>query len=329
MARPRTKTSEQRKLIREALFMVQSFGIPTNDMTERQREKMALSFLALANMRVGRKWSDAEDVLEHQLGTRAIIDYVNKHFNENISRGSYDDVRRKDLRPLTQAGIVRHSKPGSSLNDPARGYGVSVEYCDMMRAYGMPGWEQKLADIIKERGKTPSAAMPRDVERIPIDIPGRERVYLSLGDHSDLHKRAIDDLLPAFCPDDTKILYLGDSAKKEIINEKKTLESLRFFMPERGVRPDIVAHSKKQNCLYVIEAFHTSNPISSHRKVELSKLVEKSSAKIVFITAFLGRSDFRRVVANIAWETEVWLAEEPDHMIHFDGTQFLKPHGQT
>ena len=328
MAKPRAKTREQQKLINEALFIIHSFGISTSDMTERQQTKMAMSFLALANMRVGKKWSDAKDVRENHLGTRAIIEYANTHFNENISAGSYDDVRRKDLRQLILADIVKHSKPDSAPNDPARGYGVSTEYCDVVREYRMLGWEQKLTEIIKKRGKLPDAAMPRNVEKIPIDIPGRERVYLSLGDHNDLHKRIIDDMLPIFCPDDTAILYLGDSTKKQIINEKETLESLQFFMPEHGMLPDILAYSQKQNWLYLIEAFHTSNPISSNRKMELSRLAGKSTAKIMFITAFLGRSDFRKEVANIAWETEVWLADEPDHMIHFDGKRFLEPYGK-
>ena len=328
MAKPKAKSRDQQKIINDALFIIQSFGVPTNDMTERQRTKMAMSFLALANMRVGKKWSDAKNVEENHLRTREIITYVNKHFGESISAGSYDDVRRKDLKQLTQAGIVKHSKPDSAQNDPARGYGISAKYCEVMKEYGMSSWETKLTKLVSEKGKLTDARMPRDERKIPIDIPGRERIYLSLGDHSDLHKRIIDDMLPFFCPSDTTILYLGDSTKKEIINEKETLEALRFFMPERGTLPDILAYSKKENWLYVIEAFHTSNPISSDRKMDLSRLAEKCAAKIIFITAFLGRSDFRKEAGNIAWETDVWLAEEPDHMIHFDGKQFLKPYDQ-
>ena len=328
MASPKAKTKDQQKLINDALFIIQSFGIPTNDMTERQRTKMAMSFLALANVRVGKKWSYAKSVEENHLRTREIISYVNKHFGESISAGSYDDVRRKDLKQLLLAGIVKHSKPDAAQNDPARGYGISAEYCDVMREYGMPSWEAKMTKLISERGKLADAKMPRNVRRVPIDIPGRERLYLSLGDHSDLHKRIIDDMLPFFCPRDTSILYLGDSTKKEIINEKDTLEALRFIMPEHGTLPDLVAYSEKENWLFVIEAFHTSNPISSDRKMDLSRLAEKCTAKIIFVTAFLSRSDFRKEVGNIAWETDVWLADEPDHMIHFDGKQFLMPHDQ-
>jgi hypothetical protein len=28
-------------------------------------------------------------------------------------------------------------------------------------------------------------------------------------------------------------------------------------------------------------------------------------------------------VSQISWESEVWIAEDPDHMIHFNGERFL------
>jgi hypothetical protein len=30
--------------------------------------------------------------------------------------------------------------------------------------------------------------------------------------------------------------------------------------------------------------------------------------------------------SHIAWESEVWIAEDPDHMIHFNGERFLGPY---
>ncbi|MFS2517149.1 MULTISPECIES: BsuBI/PstI family type II restriction endonuclease [Parabacteroides] len=30
-------------------------------------------------------------------------------------------------------------------------------------------------------------------------------------------------------------------------------------------------------------------------------------------------------MADIAWETEVWIAENPGHMIHFNGDRFIGP----
>ncbi len=28
---------------------------------------------------------------------------------------------------------------------------------------------------------------------------------------------------------------------------------------------------------------------------------------------------------DVAWETEVWIADNPDHLVHFNGHKFLGP----
>ena len=90
--------------------------------------------------------------------------------------------------------------------------------------------------------------------------------------------------------------------------------------------PDIIAYSKEKNWLYLIEAVHSSGPISEIRLLQLQKLTEKCTADIVYVTAFLNRPKFRQFMAEIAWETEVWIADNPDHMVHFNGDKFLGPY---
>ena len=45
--------------------------------------------------------------------------------------------------------------------------------------------------------------------------------------------------------------------------------------------------------------------------------------KQIYITAFPTKKEFKKYFDDIAWETEVWLAKEPDHMIHLNGPKFL------
>jgi hypothetical protein len=33
-----------------------------------------------------------------------------------------------------------------------------------------------------------------------------------------------------------------------------------------------------------------------------------------------------RYLGEIAWETEVWVADAPSHLIHFNGERFLGPY---
>ena len=62
--------------------------------------------------------------------------------------------------------------------------------------------------------------------------------------------------------------------------------------------------------------------------VELSELFQNSTAGLVFVTAFPDRGDvFRKFLSVVAWETEVWCASDPTHLIHFNGERFLGPYG--
>jgi hypothetical protein len=89
--------------------------------------------------------------------------------------------------------------------------------------------------------------------------------------------------------------------------------------------PDIVAYSSSKNWLFLIEAVHTSGPISPERRLKFKELTKDVKAQVIYITAFLTRAKFREYVNDIAWETEVWIAEgdDADHLIHFNGDKFL------
>jgi hypothetical protein len=44
------------------------------------------------------------------------------------------------------------------------------------------------------------------------------------------------------------------------------------------------------------------------------------------VTAFETRRSMQSFLSQLAWESEVWIAEDPDHMIHFNGEHFLEPY---
>ena len=60
--------------------------------------------------------------------------------------------------------------------------------------------------------------------------------------------------------------------------------------------------------------------------MELKQLFRKSSAGLIFVTAFETRRVMQSFVSQISWESEVWVAETPDHLIHFNGERFLGPY---
>ena len=59
---------------------------------------------------------------------------------------------------------------------------------------------------------------------------------------------------------------------------------------------------------------------------ELKDLFAASKACLVFVAAFENRRTMQTFVSRISWESEVWIAEDPGHMIHFNGGRFFGPY---
>ena len=320
------KPNSLKKLINEALFVLDSLGIPINA-TPRRLECMAMAFLACTDIKTKRDFKKAKclnDKYYHK--SRDIVNYLNQHFNESISRGSYDDIRRKDLKYLTLADIILESNPNASKNSPTRGFGLNPDYLAVVQSYGSTSWGNELSKIQK-LSQTLSAklARKRKLKLIKVKLPKGKSIDLSTGKHNELQKAIIKDFLPRY-GFGSEVLYIGDTAKRILhLNEKK-LKSLGFFEMSNSLLPDILAYSKKKNWIYLIEAYHSTGQISETKLLKFKELTEKCTAGIIYITAFLDRASFKKVAGTIAWETEVWIADNPDHLIHFNGDKFLGPY---
>lgn len=314
-------------LIEEAIDILISVGIPVANVSVRTTERMAMALLAVAG--VTTKWVDAKGYEEQRfLKTREIITFINTHFEENISSGSYDDIRRKDLKLLVLAGLVLNSANNlqAATNDPTRGYCLESGFRNLIQTYKTLDWETNLnAFLANTILLAEKLARDRNFEKIPVLLPNKEVINFSLGEHNVLQKLIVEEFLPRYgfgC----KILYIGDTAKKLLHLNKDELNALKFFELAHDKLPDIIAYSKSKNWLYLIEAVHSSGSINELRRLELKTLSQNCTAEIIFVTAFLSRNEFRKWSSEIAWETEVWIADNPDHLIHFNGDKFLGPY---
>ncbi|MDP1695177.1 MAG: restriction endonuclease, partial [Candidatus Woesearchaeota archaeon] len=132
-------------LINQSIFIFDSLGTPLNGLTPRRLERMALSFLALAGIKRSTDWNKIKSISDSvSMKSRDIITYINKNLQDNISSGSYDDIRRKDLKLLVLNGVVVRTKPGSARNDSTRGYAISKEHAEIIRLFGSKAWEDKV-----------------------------------------------------------------------------------------------------------------------------------------------------------------------------------------
>ena len=166
----------------------------------------------------------------------------------------------------------------------------------------------------------------RELERIPVTLPSGVEVRLSAGEHNALQRDIVQEFLPRF-GFGAEVLYLGDSTNRFLVRESNKLAALGFFVLEHEELPDVVAYSESKNILFLIEAVHSSGEMSELRVRKLREKLASCSASLVFVSAFATRTSFRKFSAELAWESEAWIAESPDHMIHFNGWKFLSLNG--
>lgn len=318
-----TKSKSVQKIVNEALDILESVGIPMTK-SERGLERMAVCFLAVAG--VTKDWRKAKSSKDgRHLKTRDIIKFVNENYEENISPGSYDDIRRKDLKLLVLADLIINSgdNPSAATNDPTRGNALHPDFKELITSYKTDAWEKNLKIFNKNKPDLATILeRKRNLEKIPVKLPSGKPLELSLGAHNVLQKEIIEQFLPRF-GSDCSVLYIGDTSNKILHIEKEELKKLNFFTLSHDELPDIIAYSKKNNWLYLIEAVHSSGPMSEIRVLELKKLLKDCKAELIFVTAFLTKLEFKKWMLDIAWETEAWIADRPDHLVHFNGHKFL------
>jgi hypothetical protein len=317
------KSTAIRELLEETLEILESVGIPVVSKTLRGREKMAMSFLAVSGVK--KEWREIRSIeSNYDLTTGQIIKFINLNFEEEIKKGSYDNIRRKDLKLLTVANLVENSdSKGRDINDPTRGYALNPDFRQLLRSYKTESWEQNVSVFNQSRESLAEALQrKRNLAKIPVSLPNGKALQLSLGDHNLLQKAIIEEFLPRF-GGNSSVLYVGDTTNKSLHLEEAKLKELNFFELSHDKLPDVVAYLESKNWLFMIEAVHSSGPISEIRMLELKKLLTTCPADLIFVTAFLTRTQFKKWAADIAWESEVWIADNPDHMIHFNGHKFL------
>ena len=320
------KSENTQKLYSDMLDILSVVGIPIEDLpSDRRREKMAGACLATGQITASLK--EAKSVMNGSfLKTRDIIDFENAHYGENISPGSYDNIRRKDLKLLVEEGLVVNSSSidHAATNNPNRGYALDAQFANLLKAYGTKMWNEKLAVFLEVRNKVKAELEhKRAMARIPVTLPSGVSLELSSGEHNLLQKKVIEDFLPTWGMG-AQVLYVGDTSDKYLYCDEKALEKLHFFPLKHDELPDIVAYSKTKNVLFLIEAVHSSGPMDEVRVSRLKRLLADCTANAVFFTTFLNKKTYQKYCLDIAWETEVWIAEAPNHLVHHNGHKFLE-----
>ena len=305
---------------RDALRILEIVGLPRAQINERS----ALTLLALMNLRPKRSWVEAETPL---MGITPMMDWMRANYGKEYAPNSRETIRRQTMHQFVEAGIAVYNPddPKRAVNSPKAVYQIEPHFVAVLRTYGTKAWDGEISEFLKrQQSLIERYAKEREQNRIPVTLSEGKTLTLSSGDHSELIRDIIEDFGARFVPGG-KLVYAGDTGEKWGYFDSELLARLK--VDSHGKMPDVVIFDEKRNWLLLIESVTSHGPVDGKRHDELTRLFSSSSAGLVYVTAFPTRSIMARYLPEIAWETEVWVADAPSHLIHFNGDRYLGPHG--
>jgi len=312
---------DRKRRIAEAQQILTALGLPR----EQKNERAAITLLALVDLTPTKAWSEAANPL---MGVTPIMEFAAKHYRKKWAPNTRETVRRFTLHQFEQAGLVvaNPDEPGRPTNSPNYCYQIEPRALVVIRTFGTTKWVDALRRyLVDVRTLAQRYAQARSMRRIPLVLAAGVTIELSPGGQDALIRKVVDEFCPRFTPG-ARPLYVGDTKQKWAYFDEDGLGALGVVVEEHGKMPDVVVHYTDKNWLVVIEAVTSHGPVNPKRLAELKSLFSGSSAGLVFVTAFLDRRGLLKYLSEIAWETEVWVADSPDHMIHFNGERFLGPY---
>ena len=301
--------------------IIVSLGLPR----AQQNERLALCLLALLNLSPDKAWVEAEAPL---IGITPIMDWVWEHYAKDYAPNTRETVRRQTMHQFVNAGIAVYNPddPDRPVNSPKAVYQIEPATLALLRSFGSATWRGNLKSYLAERETLVNRyAREREQNRIPVQIASGTSITLSTGEHSELIRAIIKDFAPRFAPG-SALIYAGDTGDKWSYFDEALLIEIGVNVDAHGKMPDVVLHYREKQWLLLVEAVTSHGPVDGKRHAELTNLFSGAKAGLVYITAFPNRSVMARYLPEISWETEVWVADSPSHLIHFDGERFLGPY---
>jgi len=307
--------------ITEAQEILKKLGMPES----QQNEMSALTLLALCSVKKTTQWKDA--IRQSLKVTKGVMAFMKKEYGRKYAPNTRETVRRHVLHQFVQARIADYNpdKPNLPVNSPKAHYAISHEALKVIRSYNTKEWKGLLHNFKSNIGELDKLyRKQRQKLLIPLKLKTGEVLRLSPGKHNLLQSAVIRKFLPNFSPS-ASVLYLGDTANKDLHVDKSQLLKLGIPITEHSKLPDIVLYDQSKQWIYLIEAVTSHGPMSPKRLFELKKLFQNCSAGLIFVTAFPSFTEFKKYTSDLTWDTEVWIEEYPEHLIHFNGDKFLGP----
>ena len=300
----------------EAKEILKALGLPK----AQQSDKAAYTLLALTKINERKSWRSA---VSTRVRIHDVIKYAGDIFRKPYAENTREDFRKRVIHQFLQAGIVeRHA---TSPNDPETRYGLSDDALRVVKTYGTGMFMAAAEAFVTQHGSLAERyAGKKRRQATPVTLPDGNRILLSCGKHNLLQASIVQEFAPRFVPG-AVLLYLGDAAHRTLHVDTERLGQLGIRITSHGKLPDVILYDESRRWLFFVEAVTSHGPVSPKRYVELEAEAAQASAARIYVTAFPDFKEFKKHVADIAWETEIWIADHPEHMIHYNGDKFLGP----
>ena len=316
--------------IAEALAIIRELGLPRR----QQNERSALTLLALVDLRPGGSWADLRRPLlvisprgnKPEIGS--IMGFCAEHYGREYAPNSRETFRRYTMHQFVAAGVALYNpdRPDRPVNSPQACYQISPAVFALAQTWGTAAWDTSLADYRRERETLAARyARRRDMQMVPARLAEGTVITLTPGAHSELIRQVIEEFAPRFAPG-AEVIYVGDTGDKIGYFQERRLAELGVSVDQHGKMPDVALYLESRDWLLLVEAVTSHGPVNAKRHEELAELFAAARPGLVYVTAFPDRRLMARYLSDLSWETEVWCADAPTHLIHFDGERFLGPY---
>lgn len=265
------------------------------------------------------------------MGITPLMQFFAEHYDLRYAPNTRETVRRQTIHQFLAAGLIvsNPDQPDRPINSGKTVYQIGPQALELLRTYDSPEWAEHLAAYLQgvEMLRV-QYARERFAVRIAVSIAPGKAITLSAGGQNVLVEQLLEEFAPRFTPAG-QVIYVGDTDEKFAYFDADKLHALGVTVDVHCKMPDVIVYHQTKNWLVLIEAVTSHGPIDPKRRAELQRLFGASTAGLVFVTAFLTRRAMVQYLAAISWETEVWVAESPSHLIHFNGERFLGPYPES
>lgn len=301
--------------ISETREFLKNIGMPK----QQQADICCYVILAMAGVKPEMLWNEATN---EWIRIHDIIQFANTYYGTSYAENSRETFRKQALHRFRTAALVEDN--GKATNSPNYRYRLTDETLQLIKNINSNALDAAMGRFLKYHDKLVDMyASKKKMTMMPVKINGDDFKF-STGKHNELQKAIIEEFAPRFAPN-AECLYVGDTIEKDLVKNVEKLSELGFEITLHDKMPDVVLYREDKNWIYFVESVTSVGPMDPKRILEIEELTKNVSAGKIYVTAFLDFKTYKKFAEELAWETEVWIAEMPEHMIHLNGDKFMGP----